>query len=390
MATGYSLLSYGDMVLCKPRMPAFEAAMRRAITPGCTVIEIGTGPGIFALLACKYGAGHVYAIEPDASIEVARQLAIDNGVADRITFIRGLSTKFTPPRKADVIISDIRGALPLFEHHIPTIVDARARLLAPGGTLISRSDTIHAAVVESAEEARRYHAPWAENSFGLDLRAGHRHALGSWGKAWLGPEALLTAPRVFARIDYHSVTEENYRATIEWEVQRAGTAHGLLMWFEADLADGIGYTNAPGAPRLVYEQAFFPLQAPVFVTEGDRVAADIGATLSEGQYVWSWNTRVTLAGAAKPVARFRQSSFQRTIFTPDTLALLDPGYRPPRREAQAVDAFLLERFDGQRDLTTLATELQAAFPARFADAKAARDHAMALAARYQSRPEEKE
>src|SRR6478735_7628175 len=107
--TTYSLISYGGMVACEPRMAAYAQALRQAITPGCTVIDIGAGPGVFSLLACQYGAGAVFAIEPDDSVELLRQLSVDNGYADRITVIQGLSTEFDLPAKADVIISDIRG-----------------------------------------------------------------------------------------------------------------------------------------------------------------------------------------------------------------------------------------------------------------------------------------
>src|SRR6478735_9305250 len=100
--TTYSLISYGGMVACEPRMAAYAQALRQAITPGCTVIDIGAGPGVFSLLACQYGAGAVFAIEPDDSVELLRQMAKDNGCSDRITIVQGLSTEFTPPSRADV------------------------------------------------------------------------------------------------------------------------------------------------------------------------------------------------------------------------------------------------------------------------------------------------
>lgn len=51
-------------------MSAYVAGLRQAVTPGCTVIDLGAGPGLFALLACQFGAGHVWAIEPDPSIHL--------------------------------------------------------------------------------------------------------------------------------------------------------------------------------------------------------------------------------------------------------------------------------------------------------------------------------
>ena len=114
---GYSVAAYGRMITCEPRMSAYATALRNAITPGCRVIDIGAGSGIFSLLACQYGAGSVIAIEPDPSVELLRVAAQTNGFDDRITIVQGVSTDYVGP-KADVVISDLRGCLPLFEYHV--------------------------------------------------------------------------------------------------------------------------------------------------------------------------------------------------------------------------------------------------------------------------------
>ncbi len=85
-----------------------------------------------------------------------------NHVADRIEFIEDLSTTVTLPVKADVIVSDMRGVVPLYGHHLPSIVDARRRLLAPGGVLIPRADTLWAAVVEMPERYAGIVDPWSK------------------------------------------------------------------------------------------------------------------------------------------------------------------------------------------------------------------------------------
>ena len=88
----YSVSAYGSMIRDRVRMDAYAVALRQAIRPGATVVDIGTGTGIMACLACRYGAGRVYAIEPADVIEVARRIAAANGLADRIRFIQKPST----------------------------------------------------------------------------------------------------------------------------------------------------------------------------------------------------------------------------------------------------------------------------------------------------------
>src|SRR5580765_20177 len=101
----YRVVDYGDMIADAVRMDAFVAALRGAVTPGCVVVDIGTGTGIFALLACSLGARRVYAIERNDTIEVARTIAAANGLSDRIEFRQALSTAVTLPEPADVIVA---------------------------------------------------------------------------------------------------------------------------------------------------------------------------------------------------------------------------------------------------------------------------------------------
>src|SRR5687768_1340883 len=98
----YSLGGYGAMLLDQERMAAYREALRKAIRPGAVVLDIGTGPGIFALLACRSGARRVFAVEPSPVIQVAREIAAANGCAGRIEFFQDLSTRVELPEPADV------------------------------------------------------------------------------------------------------------------------------------------------------------------------------------------------------------------------------------------------------------------------------------------------
>src|SRR5439155_15945350 len=113
-------------------------------------IEIGTGIGVFAVMARRMGARRVVAIEPDDAIAAAKMVAADNGETG-IEFVQGLSNDISFSEKADVVVSDLRGVLPLYNGHLQSVIDARQRLLAPGGALIAAADTLYAAVVELPE-----------------------------------------------------------------------------------------------------------------------------------------------------------------------------------------------------------------------------------------------
>ena len=120
----YSTSSHGWMVADGARTNAYARAIAKTVRPGDVVLDIGAGTGLFAILACRSGARRVYAVERDDIIEVARQNAAANGCAESIEFLHASSTEISLPECANVIVSDLRGALPFYEHHLVAQVKA--------------------------------------------------------------------------------------------------------------------------------------------------------------------------------------------------------------------------------------------------------------------------
>ena len=175
----YDLTDYGQMLADHVRMDPYAYALKTAVTPNSVVLDIGTSIGIHALLACKFGARKVYAIEPNDAIDLARELAEANGFADRIEFIQDISTNVTLPELADVVVSDLRGTLPLFGQHIPSIADARQRFLAPDGILIPQQDKLWVSVVEAPLNYNNLLKPWTE-PYGFNMEPARQIVLNQW------------------------------------------------------------------------------------------------------------------------------------------------------------------------------------------------------------------
>jgi protein arginine N-methyltransferase 1 len=381
--TVYSVSSYGEMILNEPRMAAFDAALRKAVTPGCTVIDIGAGTGIFSLLACKYGTAHVVAIEPADSVLILQEMARANGFEDRITILQDLSTHYKPERKADVIISDLRGTLPLFEHHIATIVDARERLLRPGGTLIPISDTICGALVQADDYQKFVEQPWKTNSFGLDLSAGHRFAANNIQKAYLTPKVLVSEVQDIATLDYISITDPNLKVKTVFRPNAEGTPNGVLIWFDMTTASGIRFSNAPGQPELVYGQTFLPFETPYTIGPDDRIEVTLKATLIDGRYEWSWFSDIFIGIDEKPIVRMRQSGFKSQVMSPARLAGKSNSHVPMRSSKHDIDVFILEQVDGKKPLQEIADNVILHFGDQIETPKKALDMVASLTGRYE-------
>ncbi|MGB0564154.1 MAG: 50S ribosomal protein L11 methyltransferase [Spirulinaceae cyanobacterium] len=307
----YSLAGYGKMLGDRRRMAAYAQALEAAIVPGMKVLDIGTGTGIHALLAARLGAAHVWAIEPDPVIHLAQRLAKENGWGDRITFIQDLSTHVNLPEPVDLIVSDLRGVLPLFGHHLPSLLDARTRLLKPDGVLIPERDRLYVTLVQAPELYAQYRQPWSDAPLGFDLSAIEQYALNRWYKCELKPEQCVVPAQVWGTLDYTRIENPNMQQTVTWELPESQILHGLGMWFDTRLYREIGFSNAPEQPQYLYGQGFFPFEQPLEVQEGDRLQLRLQAKLVQNAYIWQWNTELQRQG--KTVVRYRQSTFKGKI-----------------------------------------------------------------------------
>lgn len=303
----YQLHDYARMIADEARMGPYVRALEAAVRPGSVVVDIGTGTGIFALIACRLGARRVYAIETSDVIEVARELARENGFADRIVFFKRDAREVDLPERGDVIVSDLRGSLPLYRDHLAIVADVRARFLKPRGVLIPARDQLIVAVVDAPRLYEWAVGP-APGPLGVTLesmRVRLRNATCfDRQNDPLRMDNVVSNARVWAALEYATVQPLPIEGRVELSVKRASTGHGLVVWFEALVGDQHGFSSAPGQDNS-YGRLFLPWSSPLGLEEGDLVAVTLWAQ-PEGE-PWGWNSSVTAVTGRRHT--FKQSSF---------------------------------------------------------------------------------
>jgi protein arginine N-methyltransferase 1 len=379
--TGYDIVTHAAMLADKGRVEAYARALVERVRPGATVLDLGTGTGLFALLACRAGAARVYAVEPDDVIEVAREMARANGVADRVAFVQARSTSIDLPERVDGIVADVRGALPLYGDAVRVLIDARDRFLKPGGWIVPARDTMFAAVATSQLVADLMFGG-VTFPLGLDtspvarrareMRLGYRASAGD----------LLTEPRSWATLDYQSLAGSGATGTAEWVATRPGTAHGLSLWFDAEMAPGIELTNSPASLEAhVYGHVFLPWLEPVDLRVGDRVAVEFRASLAGADYIWRWKTSVEPASGGQPL-RWTQSSFAGATMSEERLRRRAHSFVPSLGVLAKMDRLALSLLGRGWTLGEVAGVLAAECPQRFAEFNDALTHVADLSERY--------
>lgn len=365
----YQLAGYGKMIADRIRTNAYQQALAHAIKPGDTVVDLGAGTGLFTLHACRLGAKLVHAIEPNPVIQVAREIVQANGFSDRVVFHQAMSFDVELPQPADVVVTDPRGVLPLKERAIPTIVDARSRLLKEGGALIPERDTIWAALVEANEIYNaNYEGPWRRSNDGFNMEAARQRRVNAFDRHHVKPEQLLSAPVPWATLDYRTVEATSVVGTMEFEVVRPGSLDGFILWFDSELIDEISLSNAPGKPELIYGQLFFPMQEPLPVLPKQLVTVDVRAKLVGDDYVWQWTTSANDSTAPDKIVRYHQSSFFNNLCPVQDLEKRSDTYLPSLNREGQIYKRVLELMHSGQQLGQIAKAISKEFPQRFGTA----------------------
>jgi protein arginine N-methyltransferase 1 len=359
-STLYSLDQFAAMFADPVRMAAYRGAIAKCVRPGDAVVDLGCGPGIFSLLACLAGAQRVYAIDLNGVVDFGRHLAIANGFGDRIHFLQGDSRQIRLPERVQVVISDVRGVLPLYSHAVGTLEDARNRFLAEGGQLLPRRDTLICAVMEAPENYQRIAEAWRAVP-NLDLSSGLKLVLNGIYRQRFRPEQVISQTRAWHTLHYDSDAQTPATALFQLPIVRGGTGHGFGLWFETQLTDGIGYSTAPQVGDTVYGHIFLPWLEPIQLNEGEECSVHLQADLVGKDYIWQWKTTLAAGNGRSPV-HFEQSNFYGSLFPPALLKKHAAEFVPELSETGLAERWIFQSMDGKRKLEDIASEAARLFP----------------------------
>lgn len=364
----------------RPRLEAFRAALAAVTRPGDVVLDLACGTGILGFLACDAGAARVYAIDEGGIIETARRFARDNGYADRITYIRELSTRAAIPERVDVVICDQIGHLGIEAGAFEYLLDARRRFLKPGGRTIPSAITVVAAPAES-EELRKRVSFWSSKPAGVDVAGARAIALNTGYPGFVDPSQLLAGPQTVTTSLLPAADAGPIRGEATFTIVRGALIDAVCAWFSAELAPGIFLTNAPGHPdRIDRRQVLLPIETPVMVEPGDLVHVQLSMRPPD-----MVNWRVAIAphdGAARRAATFSHSTFRGMLMSTEDLARTNPDSRPALTPAGRARRTVLELCDGYRSLRDVQDEVYARHPDLFPTRSDASEFVAEVVTRY--------
>lgn len=336
------------------RLGAFEQAIGHSVKPGQVVLDIGTGTGVLALMACRAGARRVYAVEAGAVAGLARHLVRNLGLEDRIQVLEESSTRVSLAEEVDVIVTDTTANFGLEGGLLGTVIDARDRFLKSTGTIIPRSVELVAAPVEAPRVYADKIDFWGRSHHGLDFSPLRSCAANNLFGADLSPGSLLAEPAALGTVLLTQVAEPVFRGQAEFTLKRSGVLHGIGGWMRCRLTEAITLTNGPVGRQVDYVQVLLPIEEPIPVQAGQRVTASVR---SHDGRVWRWQVQIESAPGA-PARRFDQSTLRGFPLSPDDVERQTGDFHAPLSARGRAEWAILELIQQGKTIDQIEAELR--------------------------------
>jgi hypothetical protein len=261
------------------RNSAYEAALKRALEKGGTVLDIGTGSGLLSMLAVRHGASQVVTCEAiTVMANKAKEIIRHNGLADRIRVINKRSTDLQVgagkdiAERADVLVTEIFDDGLLGEGAFVAIDHARKHLLKPGAQVIPAGVRVMAVCIES-QEIHNNDRVGAVSGFDLSP---FNELSGLSGKQYVGYHLDKMNHRRLSRVqdifefDFSNLPG-NESVSFDFEIVESGTCHAMSFWYELKMDEHATISTAPGLPSLSsWKQAVQLFDEPKKLVKGER------------------------------------------------------------------------------------------------------------------------
>ena len=254
------------------RTETYRNAIDETVRGGDVVADIGCGSGVLSFFAARAGAKRVYAIDDGPVIELARVLAHDNGLADRITFINASSFDVTLDDKVDVILTETMGNNGLDEQIVRAVDDARRRWLRDGGAIIPQSIQTIAAPADVILDDASF---WLEPRYGFDFARTRGYAMNIVHAVDIDEDSLIDDGEVIAEVDLRAANDGAVRGTGHFHARRDAVVTGIGVWFRAQLTPQFELTNQPPNDCRSWKQSFLPIASRMRADRGDEIAIEI-------------------------------------------------------------------------------------------------------------------
>merc|ERR1711936_544309 len=229
------------------------------------VLDVGCGTGILSMFAAKAGAKAVYGVDMSGIVEQARTIVSQNGLADKVTIIRGKIEEIVlPVPKVDIIISEWMGYCLFYESMLDSVLYARDKWLAPDGLMFPDRATLYVTAIED-RQYKDDKINWWDDVYGFDMSCIRSVALQEPLVDVVDKNQVVANSCLLKEIDIQTCTKDDipFVAPFSLKIKRNDYVQALVTFFQIEFSKchkRVGFSTAPEAPYTHWKQTVFYLE----------------------------------------------------------------------------------------------------------------------------------
>ncbi|XP_062974870.1 protein arginine N-methyltransferase 3 [Elgaria multicarinata webbii] len=245
------------------------------------VLDVGCGTGILSMFAAKAGAKKVIGVDQSEIIYQAMDIIRLNGFEDTISLIKGrIEEVDLPVEKVDVVISEWMGYFLLFESMLDSVIYARDKYLAKGGSVYPDICTINLVAIGDLSKHADRLAFW-DDVYGFSMSCMKKAVIPEAVVEVLDSGTLISEACVIKRIDCHvvSVPELEFSSDFTLTVTKTSVCTAIAgffdIYFDKNCNKQVLFSTGPGCTKTHWKQTAFFLENPISVEEGEELKGKI-------------------------------------------------------------------------------------------------------------------
>ncbi|XP_004711656.1 protein arginine N-methyltransferase 3 [Echinops telfairi] len=245
------------------------------------VLDVGCGTGILSMFAAKSGAKKVLGVDQSEILYQAMDIIRLNKLEDTVLLIKGkIEEVHLPVEKVDVIISEWMGYFLLFESMLDSVLYAKNKYLAKGGSVYPDICTISLVAVSDVSKHAERIAFW-DDVYGFTMSCMKKAVIPEAIVEVLDPKTLTSDPCCIKRIDCHatSISDLEFSSDFTLKITRTSICTAVAgyfdIYFEKNCHKRVTFSTGPQSTKTHWKQTQFLLEKPFPVKAGETLKGKI-------------------------------------------------------------------------------------------------------------------
>ena len=255
----------------------YLSALKTVINTNSNVFEIGTGSALLSIMAANLGAKEINTCETNSIMaNTATKIIADNNLSKKINVIQKKSNDIIVGKDinkpADVLVSEIFSSNLLSEDVLPSLEDAKKRLISKNAKIIPEYGSIMISLFGGDDIGKNIYTEKFEN---IKLKKfnsiiAKKHIL---HRQDLKIDLMSNAFEAF-RFDF--VNKDNFppeNKKIEIAAIKKGRSYGIIQWIKLEMGNGLKHENHPTnlTKASGWQKVLYVFDDPIELSIGQKI-----------------------------------------------------------------------------------------------------------------------